>query len=245
MKHKIASLQHPLVKHLVKLRKDQDYRQEQDSVVIEGVKLVQEVHSSIKKIIYVEKFYQPTEPFQEEWVVTEEIMNKISGMTSPEGVMAEVTRPPFSSLKNKKLLVALDGINDPGNMGTILRTALALGWEGVYILHNSCDPYNEKVLRAARGAHFRLPIRIGSEKELFELIEQNQLDPWAADLTGQKPEDISSKKGKMLILGNEAHGVSDSIKCHCSKVSITMPGDMESLNVAVAAGILMYELKKE
>lgn len=244
MKRFITSLQHALVKHLVKLRLDHDYRYEQQMVVMEGIKPIQEITGPIKRLIYTESYPPPQIKADEEWVVTETLMKKISGMTSSEGVMAEVPMPPFASLMGLRYILALDGINDPGNLGTLLRTALALGWEGIYLLPTSCDPYNEKAIRAARGAQFKCPLRIGTVEQLKDLIKDNHLKPFVADLEGQAPEQIShSAEGLLLVLGNEAHGASVAIKQICSKVTIRMPGEMESLNVAIAGGILMYVLR--
>lgn len=241
----ITSLQNSLVKHLVKLRTDREYRYEQQSIIIEGIKPVQEVGSFIKKLFFTESTDVSQLNVPEKWVVSESVMNKISGMTSPEGIVAEVSMPPFSSLKGLSFVLALDGINDPGNLGTLLRTALALGWQGVYILSTSCDPFNEKAIRAARGAHFRIPISMGNAEQLMALAKENHLDGWVADLNGTLPENIKSNKGTLLVLGNEAHGASEEIKQFCSKVTIPMPGEMESLNVAIAGGILMYLLRNK
>lgn len=243
MKREISSLQHPLVKHLVKLRHDSDYRYEQRSVVIEGLKPVYELRHLIKKLIYQNgvdlNFSTP-----EEWVVTEAVMKKISGMQSSEGVIAEIEMPPFVSLNHLDTVLVLDGINDPGNMGTLLRTALALGWKGVYLLPNSCDPYNEKTIRAARGAHFKLPLAFGTVEDLITLLKTEHKQAFVADLDGIVPEACEITSHCWLVLGNEAHGASPELKKVCTKVTIPMPGNMESLNVGVAGGILMYTLKR-
>lgn len=240
----ITSLQNPLVKHLVKLRSNRDYRYAQRSFLVEGMKPIQEVASYIKKLVYVNSVDVSRLVDSEKWLVTESVMKKVSGMTSSEGVLAEVEMPQVSSLKGLQYLIAFDGVNDPGNLGTLLRTALALGWQGAFILPNSCDPFNEKAVRAARGAHFRIPIKFGTFEELKQIAEQNKLEFLAADLEGLAPEKIHSKKGKVLVLGNEAHGASAEIRQFCTKVTIPMPGEMESLNVAIAGGILMYLLKR-
>ena len=160
--------------------------------------------------------------------------------------MVSLLKFPFpygNPLTDKKWLVALDGVSDPGNLGTLLRTAIALGWEGVYILENSCDPFNDKALRAAKGATFKLPIAYGSWESLLKIAKANNLEIVASDMDGESPEDLDPNVGKLLIVGNEGLGLSDKAQKHAKRVTIPMSGNMESLNVAVAGGIMMYALK--
>jgi TrmH family RNA methyltransferase len=245
MRHNLTSIHHPLVKHLNKLRQDRQYRYIEQSVLIEGLKPIQEMDpSQVRKLVYIEKWKdQLPLAVKEEWMMSEAMMKKLSGMTASEGIIAEVEMPPFGSLNHLDFVLALDGISDPGNMGTLLRTALALGWEGVYILPNSCDPYNDKALRASRGAHFRLQLGQGTVKELQKLVQESGWEPLVADVKGDLLQTFGPSKKRLLVLGNEAHGASSDISRFCSKVTIPMPGAMESLNVAVAGGILMYGLK--
>ena len=124
-----------------------------------------------------------------------------------------------------------------------IRISLRLGWEGVFFLENSCDPFNEKALNAARGATFRLPLAWGNWDMLKKIIRENKLDPIVADLRGTELKDMKLQGGVCLVLGNEAQGASKEAKKVCRPVAITMNGDMESLNVAVAGGILMHGIK--
>lgn len=246
MHKEISSLQHPLVKHLVKLRQNRDYREEHHSVVIEGHKLVREVcvSSPAKLIITTDLSLLPPKILSKEiLVVNEAILKKISGVSSPEGIMAEVSLPPSASLSRMHRLIAFDGINDPGNLGTLLRTALALGWEGAYLLSNSCDPFNDKALRAAKGATFKLPLAHGTWNDLRLLIKKNKLQPLVADMSGTPVDQFKSSNGIILILGNEANGVSEEARDY-EKIKIPMAGEMESLNVAIAGALLMYLLQR-
>ncbi len=247
MKNQISSLQHPIVKHLVRLRQNTDYRHEHNSVVIEGIKMIEEIGSTqhFKALLtYDEALIPKGLKADHIYLASEEVMQKASGMKTPEGILAEVAMPKPADLNGKRHLIGIDGVADPGNLGSILRTALAFGWEGAFILNESCDPYNEKALRAARGAIFRLPIAHGNWEQLQSLAQSNQLLPCVADLSGLAPENINASQGLLLLLGNEAHGPSPHTKKWCHPVSIPMPGEMESLNVAVAGGILMYLLKQ-
>ncbi len=238
-----------MVKHLVKLRKNSDYRYEHKSVVIEGVKLVREIaaHLEPKLVVALEEALIPQGIKQENvLIVANDLLQKISGTENSEGILAEVPMPEPNDLNKKKYIIALDKVNDPGNMGALLRTALALGWEGAFIVEGSCDPFNEKALRSSRGAIFRLPYTIGNWDTLETLIKQSKLTPYAADLQGKPLSKIPVQEGGvLLVLSNEAHGLSEQAKQGCERITIPMPGTMESLNVGVAGGILMYHFKSQ
>lgn len=207
----ISSLQNPLVKHLVKLRESRSYRIQSQSTVVSGVKVVAEISRYFAPILLLVAEDHPIPegiPPEKIYTVGKSILRKVSGLISPEGILAEMPLPPQDSLEKMHRILALDQIADPGNMGTLLRTALALGWEGAFILEKSVDLFNEKVLRASRGAPFLLPFRIGTAEELALLIEKNALVPLAADLDGVPISSIPVPEKPLLILGNEAHGVS-------------------------------------
>lgn len=246
MNRQITSVENSLVKHLVKLRQNTDYRYDHQSIVIEGAKTIKEVsqtHPIKTLLVYDESFLPKNVKASQVYIVNEAVMKKVSGVPTPEGIVAEMAMPKPASLSGKKYILVLDGISDPGNLGTILRTALALGWEGVFVINESCDPFNEKTLRASRGATFRLPIAQGSWAEVKKLIKENDLQPLVADLKGMDFTEVKPKNGVLLVLSNEAHGPSlDAVKI-CQKIFIPMPGKMESLNVSIAGGILMHALR--
>ncbi|MBS0615292.1 MAG: RNA methyltransferase [Verrucomicrobia bacterium] len=231
---KITSLQHPLVKRLVKIRLDKEARQQEKSVLVVGLKMVEEL-SPVKTLI-IDRPY-PQLSGRQVFEATPEILKKITGLSSPEGVAAEVDLPSDADLSSAHYLLVLDGVSDPGNVGTLLRTALALGWEGVFLTPGSADPFNEKALRAAKGATFRLPLCHGTVEELKAMWKGKF---YVADLQGSAP--AAATPPLALILGSEAHGPSQELKKIATSVSIPMPGSMESLNVAIAGGILMYIL---
>jgi len=231
---KIISLQNPITKHLVKLRVDARYRKEQNSVLVSGVKLVKELQSFAKpKRIFSIKTYPSPHT-----LVSESVMKKITGLTSPEGIAAEFPLPKPSIMEDKAPLLVLDRINDPGNLGTLIRTALALGWEGIFFLPGCVDPFQEKVIRASRGALFRLPWKEGSWDELKKL----NLTAYTADIEGRPLDEIEPQKKILLLLSNEAQGVSEEGASFGERVTIPMPGEMESMNVATCGAIMMYEL---
>lgn len=241
----LSSLQHPLVKHLVKLRKDSAYREECGTAVMEGIKPLSEVKPHISKLLYTPSLKWFADPFLcQKWEVTESVLHKISGMRSPEGVLAEVRIPPFVVLSHERRVLAFDAVSDPGNLGALLRSALAFGWDAAYFLPGCCDPFNEKALRAARGAHFKLTLSAGSSDGLLSWAKSCDAEALVASLSGEPPDGVVPAFSRLLVLGNEAHGPSSSICGFCRPVAIPMPGDMESLNVAVAGGILLYLLSK-
>lgn len=242
----IVSVQNPLVKHCVKLRMNEDYRCDNQEVLLEGIKPIGEVSVHVKQLLYTSSCASLVEELPgEKWQISEAILQKISGLRSPEGVIAILRMPPYISLGGAKRVLALDGVSDPGNLGALMRTALALGWDTLCVLPECCDLYNEKVLRAARGAHFKLKLSRLTRTELRDWAERENVQMLAANLKGESPENISHAKRRLLVLGNESRGLSEEMSTLCQPVTIAMPGEMESLNVAVAGGILLYTLSKK
>lgn len=239
----IQSLQHPAVKHLVKLRKEKGYRAQCQTFLIEGKKMVFECPLPIKTLLIEKGAEIPAQiEAKETLIITKEILEKISGSKTPEPYLAEIPLPTPSSLKGKQKILALDRIADPGNVGTLIRTALALGFEGVFLTVGSADPFMDKALRASKGATLHLPIHIGSEKELHALIEENHLTPYIADSRGKIEKDFTIPL--ILILGNESHGPTETLKKTGNLISISITKNAESLNVAVAGGILMNKIQE-
>jgi RNA methyltransferase, TrmH family len=241
MLKEITSLQNPFVKHCVSLRTDKEYRMEKGSLLISGEKMVLELKSLCKHLI-VQEGFSPSFSSIPTTFVSYSILKKITGVESPEGVAAEISAPDFCDLSNKNYILALDGISDPGNLGTLLRTAWALGWEGAFITKNSCDPFNEKALRAAKGATFRLPLMRG---DLKTFLSKRKGIIYAADPKGKPLSSKGRNEPLLLILGNEAHGVAQGIKKECELLSIPMHQGADSLNVAIAGAILMHDLLKD
>jgi len=238
---KITSLQHPLVKHLVKVRKERSYREESQTVFVPGETLIAEIAVSLSPLHVVATKENPNLAVTH--LVSDEIMKKITGAPSPQEVAAEFPRPKSVSLTGKSFLLVMDRISDPGNMGTLLRTALAFGWEGVFLLPDAVDLFSEKVIRASRGACFRLPFQEGSWPELYAMAEKKTIPLLLADTTGTSIEALGALSKAYLILSHEGKGPSSEGEKKGLSITIPMPGAMESLNVAVAGGILLYLLK--
>lgn len=232
----IKSLQHPLVKHFVKLRTNRKYRYEKNLLFVEGKKLLSELALPLKTLIL--RVGETTIlPADNILTVSENVFAKISGVNSPEGIAAEITMPPFSDLSTKKLILALDGVNDPGNLGTLIRTAFALGFEGAFLTQSTVDPYNEKALRAAKGVTLKFPLQIG----LLETFAPN-FHLYLANLKGTSLNSMDFKTPSILLLGNEAQGISKEMQKIGISITIPIKNQMESLNVAVAGAILMHKM---
>lgn len=239
----IRSLQHPIIKHLVQLRIDGRYRSSSGTALISGKKLIQELSKKfLFKTLLIENDYETKLTANEKFYVTKEMLKKVTGLHTPEPLAAEIFLPSPVDLRGKNWILALEGISDPGNLGTLLRTALALGWEGVFITEGSVDPFNEKAIRAAKGATFQLPLFYGSLEKLKELSLQNGAPIYVADMAGDSLELATFKPPLILLLGSESHG--SSLGKPFKTLSIPMAADMESLNVAIAGAILMYHIRK-
>lgn len=244
MFREITSLQHPIVKYLVKLRKSRDFRREQKSALIVGKKLVGELSRDfpLKTLIVEKGAPTPSIRASQMFMVPPPILKKITGVEEPEPIAAEIALPSPGNLGGEQFLLALDGVSDPGNLGTLLRTALALGWQGAFLCSGCADPFSEKALRAAKGATFYLPIFEGDEQTLTKLIEKEKLSVLLADMGGKNVSEEKVSTPLLLVLGSEAHGVKFR-PSYGKTIAIPLEEKAESLNVAVAGGILMYLLR--
>ena len=229
------SLQHPLVLEWVRLRQEKEARQKANKVLIMGKKMVSEV--TIETLIATEE--DPKILAKDTYIVTDAILKKVTGLCHSDGFAGLINLPAPQDLSKKKFLVILDKISDPGNMGTLLRTALALNWEGVVITPGTVDLFNDKVLRAGKGAHFHLPY---SYMIPAEIIEMN-LHFYSADLDGEELDDIEFQKPRAVILSHEAEGVSKWSELTAQPVMIPMHPESESLNVAVSGAIILYAMR--
>ncbi|EFN55529.1 hypothetical protein CHLNCDRAFT_133965 [Chlorella variabilis] len=180
------------VKHCVKLRESSKYRREVGAALVSGADLVVELApycAPYRALVGLEEAQLPDGIAAERYVTaTAPVMQKIAGLGSvgAGALAAEAALPPTADLLGGapgqlRRVLALDGVQDPGNLGTLLRTALALGWQAAVLLPGCCDPYNDKALRASRGAVFKLPLAQYSLGQWQQLVEEQRLVPLAAD----------------------------------------------------------------
>jgi TrmH family RNA methyltransferase len=167
---------------------------------------------------------------------------------SPQGVLAiaEIPDQPLESLAlpERARLVVLDAVQDPGNVGTILRTAAALGSTAVVAMPGTVDLWNAKVVRSAMGALFHRPAIISTWPALDSFRDAHALAIWGADADGTPLEQLTAPARLALLVGNEGAGLSDDGRARMEQsVSLPISADVESLNVAVATGIFLYQLR--
>ena len=149
-----------------------------------------------------------------------------------------------TNIDKKGRYIGLENLSDPSNLGAIGRTAEALGVSGILVSGNSCDPYSPKALRASMGTLIRMPIFVCDN--LIETISENGLNAYACVVDGDAApiSEINFKDGDVLLIGNEANGLTDEIKKNAKPITIPMRGNAESLNAAAAASIAMWEMVK-
>jgi len=177
--------------------------------------------------------------------ITPELMAEISDTETPQGILAVLEREMLPLPNSPTFILIADQIRDPGNMGTLLRTAEAAGADGVIMAPGTVDAFSPKVIRAGMGAHFRLPIRDHTWEEIESLLEG--LSVFLAESgEGQPLWQADFKQPLALLIGGEAFGASPEGQSLTSqKVTIPMPGRAESLNAAIAAGILIAEVLRQ
>ncbi|PCI77825.1 hypothetical protein COB21_02395 [Candidatus Aerophobetes bacterium] len=243
----IKSGSHPLIKHLVQLRTCKKYRQTSNAVFIEGEKVIFDLASNhtFEKLIVVEgATLPPSIRFVEKHVISEQNFKKISGVNTNSTLAATLKKPEARTFKSDENLLIFDRIQDPGNMGMLVRSALAFGYSGVFLVEGSVDYFNDKTVRTSRGAVFSLPFQEGSLQELLLLASKNKARLLIADLEGKSPESITKDANPFyLVVGNEGQGVSAKIKNKGEAITLATHPHVESLNVAAAGSILLYLLQ--
>lgn len=238
---KIESRQNDKIKDVVKLYQSSE-RNKRKEFLVEGFHLFEmALQSNVVKSIFVLKEIKDIPQNIIQYIVTPEIMEKISSVKTPQGIVSLCSMKEEKEIASNRVLY-LDDISDPGNMGTLLRTALAFGYKDVIVSKGCCSVYNEKVLLASQGAIFDLNISTDQDNILSNL---KGYSIYATEIKGSKNlNEIKASPKHVLVLGNEAHGVSEKILSLASERIRIDIKDIESLNVAVAGGIAMYHLSE-
>ncbi len=251
----ITSTSNVQIKQITALLKKSKERKEQKAFVIEGRKMFEEICQDKSRIIkayfsesYIKEQYgNKALPELSYEIVADSVFDAMAETVTPQGVLAVVKMPEYSlsdMIADAGTLVLLENLRDPGNLGTIIRTAEAAGVSGVILSRESVDIYNPKVIRSTMGAVYRVPfLYVDDFVELLTELKENKVRLLAAHLKGTKTFDKADYEGKVgILIGNEANGLSEeAAELAEEKVLIPMAGSVESLNAAVAAALLMYE----
>lgn len=257
----LTSFKNPKIQFVRDLLKDRTAREETGLFIVEGVRLAEEVykHHILPRSVFfstlvsnrgMELVKQYQKAFVDVIEVKPDILDKISDTETSQGILLVLPQKMKSIPSATDLVLILDQVRDPGNMGTMLRSAAAAGTGVVFVAPGSVDPFMPKVVRAGMGAHFHLPILQAEWPLIIEYCKEKTLPPlqmllaeagsglsmWQADLT----------RPLAIVIGGEAEGpckqARDIADAH---ISIPMPGDFESLNAGVAASLLLYEIIRQ
>ena len=256
----ISSKDNELIKHIKKL-KDKKYRDINNEYIIEGIKLIEEAvneNAKIKKIIICEdttKTYEIPTNIRIEIAkydciyVTEKIFDTITQVKNPQGILAIIEKESSETEIDftQDIIVILDDVQDPGNLGTILRTVDSIGLNQIIVSKDTADSFNPKVVRSTMGAVFR--VKVIEKENLIETIKIIRKHHFKLMVTSLQTEnsiyDIDYNK-KIIVIGNEANGVSKEIQDMADiKAKIPMLGKTESLNASVATGVVLYEYVRQ
>ena len=246
---KITSRSNPVCVHIRKLGKSKSYRDEYGQFICDGRKMLDEAIAAgadIVTILTTENTAQDIPAGASVYHVDEDFIGSLSPLKTPQDVLFVCRTKEYMDFDfTKGTHILLDNIQDPGNVGTIMRSAYAFGIETVILTEDSADIYNPKSVRASMGAIFRQQVVIKSHCEIQELMKQGVKFIGTSNDTGAVDIRQSELRDVVIVLGNEGKGISDNLLTMCSEViRIPLSPDCESLNVAIAASILMWEASK-
>ena len=256
----LTSRDNPLVKEMAKLLCDAKARRKSGRFVIEGARLCEDAARSgvtipaalttaDARVRYASQWSAIEQAAQTVYDIAPSVAGRLSDTGAPQGIfcLCEVPRRTMPAVDAHGVYLALEDLQDPGNLGTVIRTAEALGIGGIWLSKGCCDLYNPKVLRASMGGVFRLPMTVCEDfvETLSELSETLPVLACVVDRAAY-PVTEAPRCGAVAVVGNEGNGMSDAAIRACSmRVTIPMNGRAESLNASMAAGILMWELCRE
>lgn len=247
----IKSLQNEQIKIIGRL-KNKKHRLETNQFIVEGPHLVQMAIESNRlltliitqdEIISYKKYLEKIDTL----IVSKSIINKLSFSKSPQNVMGVAMIQESSLIEGNKIIV-LDNVQDPGNVGTLLRSALAFDFDQVILSSNCVDLYNDKVVRASQGAIFKIATLSEDLEDVYKQLKKQDYQIIATSLNDKSMplNNLQTKAKFAIVLGNEGSGVSKTSLDNASVVvKIKMSSKIDSLNVGVAGSIVMYELNKE
>lgn len=241
----ITSLQHPIVKKIIKLKEDSSFRFSEQLFVLTSDKIIAEANRThpIQLLLHLPDAVLAKQlNAKEKITVSKEVLLKCVGNVNQDTCLAVFPLLTPSADYRFPWLI-FDSIQDPGNIGTLMRSAMAFNFPTLFFLDQCCDVYNDKVINAARGAHFHLSFHAMSSQAILALIAEKKGFLYYADMHGLPLEKMPGTPRACLVLGNEGRGVLQKIKSCGQPLTIPMAQGVESLNVAVAGSIIMHEMK--
>ena len=255
----ITSTSNEQIKKLIQLKEKSKVRKTTGTFTVEGKKMFVEIPAEDLVSVYVsETFLKENGELVKDkkyQIVSDQVFKKISDTVTPQGIVAVVKQKSYSidyiiekRNKEKSCIVVLDRLQDPGNMGTIFRTAEGAGVDGIFMSTNCVDIYNPKTIRSTMGSVYRVPFVIAPDlQDVFAWFKKQGIRSYAAHLKGKGWYDEQSYVGgTAFLIGNEGNGLTDATagQADCL-IRIPMKGQLESLNAGVAAAILMYEASRQ
>ena len=266
-KMRISSPSNEKIKAVVQLQTKASVRKKQKLYVVEGTRMYEEVPENELVATYLsEKFYEDNVKKgkisaeitkrlnkQDYFIVSDNVFKNMSDTVTPQGILAVVRQKEYklSEILNKKknqVFMVLESIQDPGNLGTIVRTGEGAGIAGIIVNKETVDVYNSKVIRSTMGSIYRVPVIVSDDlSETLDTLSENNVTIYAAHLKGNEYYADGLYTGSTaFLIGNEGNGLSEHISGKAHKlIKIPMEGQVESLNASVAASILMYEAKRQ
>lgn len=254
----ITSSGNPKVKHMIQLGKKARERKKEGVFLVEGVKMFREApRDRLVQTFVSESFLKDPEhgPLLEgiRWeAVKDSVFAQMSDTLTPQGILSVVRQqeqePRQLFAREKPLLLVLEDLQDPGNVGTIFRTAEGAGVSGIIMTRNCVDIYHPKTVRATMGSIYRVPFLCAEDLDpVLRMLKENGIVTYAAHLKGQETYDREDYcRGTAFFIGNEGNGLSDWLAGRADRlIRIPMEGQLESLNASVAAAILMYEAARQ
>ncbi|CVI72288.1 Putative TrmH family tRNA/rRNA methyltransferase [Eubacteriaceae bacterium CHKCI004] len=252
----ISSTSNSRIKNIMNLKNSARARRQQDCFLVEGPRMFFEVPKERLLEIYV------TEGFEKKYgdrlagcryeLISDAVCRHLSDTRTPQGVTALVKKQetPLEEIlarDENPCLFLLENLQDPGNMGTILRTSEGAGVSGIIINRESVDPYNPKVIRSTMGAIFRMPfVVVDAFEDVLRRLKEAGVRTFAAHLDGEDFYRQDYRGGCAFFIGNEGNGLSEELAARADgRIRIPMKGQVESLNAAVAATVLMYETLRQ
>ena len=258
----IQSKDNKTIKRIISLGQRKN-RQKNGEYIVEGIRSIRDIAAmgAVKTIVIRESKAQDknildlldldTVQSVPKYIAQDPVFDKVDNTVNGQGVVAIVSKPTYdieSISIVDGLYITLDGVQDPGNLGTIIRTAVAAGVKGIFLMKGTVDPFNDKTVRSTMSALHKIPLYEDiTLSMLHDIVAESNMTTYVTALEHSNPYyTVSYAKRTMLVLGNEGNGVTPEVMNLCTnRIMIPMYGDMESLNVSVAAALCMYKVQEQ